>query len=74
MKPGRRTNHNHRVATFSIFYYYGFIVEVDTQKFTPPDCPALLFGFIRDLRFVANSKQWQWGKPCAAAGLLRPSR
>ena len=49
-------------------------IEVDTQKFTPPDCPALLFGFIRDLRFVANSKQWQWGKPCAAAGLLRPSR
>ena len=26
MNPGLRTNHNHRVATFSIYNYYGFIV------------------------------------------------
>ena len=25
MNPGLRTNHNHRVATFSIYNYYGFI-------------------------------------------------
>ena len=26
VNPGRRTNHNHHVATFSICNYYGFIV------------------------------------------------
>ena len=25
MNPGRQTNHNHRVATFSIYNYYGFV-------------------------------------------------
>ena len=28
MNPGLRTNHNYRVATFSIYNYYGFIVGI----------------------------------------------